>query len=391
MSQLDVLMKQINKQFEEEIVSYGIPEKDYSKIQFSSPRLNYMTYGGIPRGRLIEFAGEEGGGKTTTALDICANAQKLFKKEYEEEFNHLNDIKDCGGKLTTSEEARLKYLKETGVKRIVYCDCENTLDEEWARKLDVDVENMILLKPQQQTAEQIFEMILKIIETGEVGVVVLDSLGVLVSQQAYDKTMEEKTMGGIAAPLTLFSKKAIPLCSGNDCTLIAINQIREDMAGFGQLITVGGKGWKHNCSLRMVFKKGAFLDSLNNEIKRSSDTPAGNKVEVAIVKNKISPSDRKNGFYTLNYTNGIDEISDMIDLAILYGIIVKGGSWFTIIDSETGEIMQYEERAGYDDVGCVDYEKTDLKFQGKASLLDYLRDNEDVYEIIKEQVLERLG
>lgn len=364
MSQLDKLIKDINKQYKEDIASTGIPKREFKKIPFSSPRLNYMTYGGVPRGRLIEFAGHEGGGKTTTALDIVANAQKLFNEEAEQ--------------------------NNTEPKRVVYCDCENTLDEGWAIKLGVDVDSMILLKPQQQTAEQIFEMLLQIMATKEVGLVILDSLGVLVSQQAYDKTMEEKTMGGIAAPLTLFSKKAIPLCSGNDCTLIAINQVREDMAGFGQLITVGGKAWKHNCSLRLVFKKGDLIDENNNTIKRSSSSPAGNLVEVAIEKNKVSNPDRRNGFYTLNYSEGVDVLADTVDLAVLYGIIQKGGSWFSIIDIETGEIMQQTVSSNVDELDELIEEKEDLKFQGRASLLDYLKENEELFELISNQVKQKL-
>lgn len=369
MSQLDLLVKKINKQFGEDIASNGVVIRQFNRIQFSSPRINYMTYGGIPRGRLIEFGGDEGSGKTTTALDICANAQKLFQKEFDE----------------------LEDKKDKQPKKVVFCDCENTLDEEWARKLGVDVDNMLLLRPMQQTAEQIFEMLLQIMETGEVGLVVLDSLGVLVSQQAYDKTMEEKTMGGIAAPLTLFSKKAIPLCSRYDCTLIAINQVREDMAGFGRYITIGGKAWQHNCSLRLAFKKGDFIDGAGNVIKRSSENPSGNQVQVAIVKNKVSNSDRRNGFYTLNYNYGVDKISDTVDLAILFGIIQKGGSWFSIIDMETGEIMQNEVYTGYDETGSPDYENEDLKFQGKSALLDYLRCNEDIFNKVNEQVLDKLG
>ena len=84
MSKLDVLIKDFNKQYKEEIAARGIPKIETQKIPFSSPRANYMTYGGIPRGRIIEFAGEENGGKTTTALDIVANAQPLFRQKLEQ-------------------------------------------------------------------------------------------------------------------------------------------------------------------------------------------------------------------------------------------------------------------------------------------------------------------
>ena len=377
MSKLDILCNQINKQYKEDIASRGIPVRHFEKIPFSSPLANYMTYGGIPRGRIIEFAGEENGGKTTTALDIVANAQRLFEQEYDDELEELTNI----ARPTKEQQTRLKYLQDRGIKRVVYCDCENTLDVDWAEQLGVDSSNMLLLKPMSQTAEQIFQMLLDMIETDEVGLVVLDSLGVMLSAQAYEKTMEEKTYGGIAAALTLFSKKAELLLTKYDCTLIGINQLREDMSGFGQMITTGGKAWKHNCSLRLAFKKGDYVDELNNVVRKSASSPAGNQVNIAILKTKVCKPDRKNGYYTLNYTHGIDVLSDTVELATYFDIIQKGGSWFSIIDIETGEIMQ---------VNTTDGDTEDLKFQGRPSLIDYLRNNKAIFERIHAQVIKKL-
>jgi len=92
LSKLDQLIKEFNREAKEIIVARGIKRITTNKIPFSSPRINYMLYGGLPRGRLIEFAGEEGGGKTTTALDIVANAQKLFLQEWENEIGQLRRI-----------------------------------------------------------------------------------------------------------------------------------------------------------------------------------------------------------------------------------------------------------------------------------------------------------
>ena len=372
MSKLDVLVKEINKNFKEDIASRGIPERHFKKIPFSSPLINYMTYGGIPRGRIIEFAGEENGGKTTTALDIVANAQQLFHKEYSEEYEKLYEIE----KRTKEQDIRLKYLNERGPKRIVYCDCENTLDTEWAKKLGVDTNDMYLLKPMSQSAEQVFEMLLNMIETDEVGLVVIDSLGVMVSQQAYDKDMTEKTYGGIAMPLTLFSKKAEMLCTKYDCTIIGINQIRDDMSGFGRIITTGGKGWKHNCSMRLIFRKGDLIDANNLPIKRCATSPVRNLVAVAIEKIKVCYPDRRNGYCTLNYEYGIDAVSDAIELACYYDIIQKAGSWFSVIDKETGEVIRDGD--------------SDLKFQGRPQLLKYTREDEDFREWLFNKIKEEL-
>lgn len=383
MSKLDILVNQINRQYKEDIASRGIPVRHFEKIPFSSPLANYMLYGGIPRGRIIEFAGEENGGKTTTALDIVANAQKLFEKEYKNELEELT----LNDKRSKDQEVRLKYLNDRGVKKIVYCDCENTLDVEWAEKLGVDTSNMILLKPMSQTAEQIFEMLLQMMETDEVGLVIIDSLGVMLSAQAFEKTMEEKTYGGIAAPLTLFSKKAELLCTKYDCTLIGINQMREDMSGYGQQITTGGKGWKHNCSLRLMFRKGDYIDENNAGVRRTFDNPAGNLVEIAIAKTKVCKPDRRNGYYTLKYDYGVDVLSDTIDLAVKYDIIQKSGSWFSIIDTETGEILQENI---LNDEGEIDHTE-DLKFQGRPALIDYLRNNQTLFDNIKDKVMQKLG
>lgn len=366
MGKLDVLIKDFNKQYKEEIAARGIARIQVARIPFSSPRANYMLYGGLPRGRIVEFAGEENGGKTTSALDAVANAQKLFKEEWQKEIDDLEAIE----KRKKEQDARLTYLKSRGPKQAVYLDCENTLDEDWAILLGVNVDEMMVIKPMSQTAEQLFEMVLQIIETDEAGIVVIDSLGVMLSSQAYEKSMEEKTYGGIAAPLTLFSKKAELLCIKYNCTLIGINQMREDMKSpYGGMTTTGGKGWKHNCSLRLMFQKGSFIDESCNEIKRSSESPAGNLVSINIAKTKICKPDRRVGFYTLNYTYGIDALNDTVELAIKYGIINKAGAWFTFVDIETGEFITDDE----DEI---------IKLQGKANVLEYLQENEHLFEEI---------
>lgn len=375
MSKLDMLIKDFNKQYKEEIAARGIPKIETQKIPFSSPRANYMTYGGIPRGRIIEFAGEEGGGKTTTALDITANAQVLFKQEWEDEVKELEELE----KPKKEQSTRLDYLKSRGPKHIVYADCENTLDEEWSRLLGVNPDEMILLKPMSQSAEQIFEMLLQMIETDEVGLVIIDSLGVMLSAQAYEKSMEEKTYGGIAAALTLFSKKAELLCTKYNCTLIGINQMRENMnSPYGGMITTGGKGWKHNCSMRLMFQKGSYIDERGNDLKRGAESPAGNLVMINIAKTKVCKPDRRVGFYTLNYHTGIDIIADTMETALRYGIIQQAGSWFNFVDIDTGEIIS-------DDEGEV------IKLQGKPNVIEYLEDNQYLLEEITNKINSKIN
>jgi len=303
---LDEIMKNVNKQQKEEIITKGLSEFSYQRIPFTSPRMNYCTFGGLPIGKLIEFYGEEHGGKTTTALDIIANYQNMFPE-----------------------------------KEVLFIDAENTLDVEWATKIGVDVDKLYIIQPKSQSAEELFQIICDAVDTGEIGLWVLDSIGVLVSAQELDKTMEDKTYGGISKPLTLFAKRIEQLMQRHKCTGIGINQVREDMnSQWGGTTTPGGKAWKHCCAVRMEFRRGKFVDAKGNELTRSAENPAGNIVMMSMTKNKTCPPTRRTGFYTLNYETGIDYLKDLVDVAILYGIIDKHGAWFDIIDTETGEILE---------------------------------------------------
>lgn len=333
MSTLDELIKSMNKEAKEEILSVGLNDYGYQRIPFTSPRMNYCTFGGLPIGKITEFYGEEHGGKTTSALDIVANYQIM-----------------------------------EGARKVLYIDAENTLDAAWARKLGVDTDSIILLQPKSQSAEQIFQMIQELVDTGEIGLWVLDSIGVLMSQQEYDNTLEDKTYGGISKPLTLFSKKIEMLMSKTQCTGIGINQIREDMkSSWGGIVTPGGKGWKHVCAVRLQFTRGKFLDASGNELTRSAENPAGNIVLMSMTKNKTCPPTRRTGFYTLNYATGIDYLKDLVAVAIKYSIIEKKGAWFTIMDITTGEVLKE-------------------KLQGMPSVYKYLEDNVDVLEQIEGMV-----
>lgn len=338
MSNLDSVIKDLNRKFKANLINEGVVYEKIPRIPFSSPRLNYMTYGGLPTGRIIEFAGEEGGGKTTTALDVVANAQKLFKD-----------------------------------KKVAYIDVERTFDAEWATKLGVDVSSLLLVSPEEQTAEQIFEITKALVETGEISVCVLDSLAAMVSAQAYSKTIEDKTYGGISMALTLFSKEMIPICARTGCMLIGINQVRDDMNSmYGGTTTTGGRAWRHNCTCRLTFQKSDYIDDKGTSLSRSCENPAGHYVKVALVKSKVCKLDRKIGFYTLKYLDGIDAVSDVIDIAIKENLIVAAGAWYSIIDPETGELCQYEGK--------------DLKFQGKPKLKDFLLENSEWLDELKEQI-----
>lgn len=366
-TKLSELIKGLNGEHGGTLFSTGEITYNIERIPFSSPRANYMTYGGIPLGRLVEFAGEENGGKTTTALDVVSNAQKYFQAEWEEEINRLNNSKN----LSKQQTARLNYLNERGPRNILWIDSENTFDDLWAQRIGVDIEALIKMSPQQEYAEEIFQMTLDLMDTGDIGLVVLDSLGVLMSKLQYEKDVEDKTYGGIAQALTRFSKEACMICTKQKCTFIGINQLRDDMNSmYGGVTTPGGRGWKHACSLRIMFRKGELFDEKYKSLPRKTESCYGNVVEMQIMKTKVCNPDRLKGTYTLVYEKGIDTITDLVDLCIAYDIIHKSGAWFTFIDPETGELI-------------LDTNGETVKLQGSANVKDYLDNNVELLEKYK--------
>lgn len=324
-SNLDLIVKDLNKKMKVGAISLGVAFQEVQKIPFSSCRLNYMTYGGIPIGRIAEFFGTDGSGKTTTAIDIAGQAQKLFPD-----------------------------------KKVLFVDIEHTFDPVWATKLGLNCDDLLYLDPDSLGAEEVFNIIIDIIDSGEISLCILDSIGAMVSMQANEKEIGERTYGGISMALTEFTKKITPVLARTQASFIGINQARDDMnSPYGGTTTTGGKCWRHGCSTRLEFRKGNYIDEKGNNLSRACENPAGNIVNVSLVKSKVVRPDRKVGFYTLKYLEGIDYISDAVDVAIKLGLVNQAGAWFTLVEPETGEVKE--------------------KFQGKPKLVEYLKDNTDVY------------
>jgi recombination protein RecA len=382
MRNIDLKMAEINKKFKAQIINQGTDIIEVAKIPFSSPTANWMTYGGIPVGKITEFFGGEGGGKTTSALDICANAQKKFNEVFEQHREKvLDEIEQLKEKDTKESKKKADKLMsdlmeyvERGPRVVVYIDAEQTLDVQWAQLLGVDTEAMILVRPQEQTAEQVLQIAIDLIATGDVGLCVLDSIPMLVSQNIFNEDMDKKSYGGISQALTVFCSKVTPHLTQQQCAFIGINQIREDLASmYNTVSTPGGKMWKHACSLRLRFRKDTLLDMNNGELTSRAENPAGNRVGIEIAKTKVCKPDRRIGYYTLNYTEGIDVLADIITVALQYRILKQGGSWYYYLDEE-GNVE-------------LDAENNEIKFQGKVKLLDELRNDEE----FKEDVISRLN
>lgn len=354
---LQETLKQIQKKFGEKVVKTGVDELTVDGIlSLGTPTFDYCVYGGIPEGRIVEFSGAEGSGKTTTAFIVAASYQREEIKRNPE-----------------------------NPRAIVLLDNEGTADPVWAKVLGYDMsENAavptICLRPEAQSAEEIFDMALDMLKTGEVGLLIFDSIATLVPQQIADESMEKKQMGGIANTLTRFANTAVGLLRKYKATLIGINQVRENMSGYGDpLTTPGGRAWKHQCSMRLMFKRGDFFDEDGNVLlKRDAQSPAGHKIEVCVLKTKTCKWDRKVGYMTLNYTRGIDTLQDTIDVATYLGYIdnsVQGS--FKLIDPETGEVMKDEEG-------------NEIKIRGKKNLKPYFEEHMDQWKKLYDIVYEKL-
>lgn len=385
MASLDDIIKGINKEFKKELAIKGIGELKVKRIPFTSPRLNYETYGGIPRGRISMFAGKESSGKTTTALDVAKNGQILFQKEWEDEINEINAwIEENGSKKSYKSELeekkeRLKYLQARGPLRVVYFDAEGTIDGQWAAKLGVDTSQVYLVRLHTQTAEQFLDQVMRTIRDADnCGLIIIDSTAVLVPQLTHGESFEQKSMGGNAKVLTDFVNEACPVLGEKDIACILINQARDDFKNpYADFAIPGGNGLKLASSLILTFQKGKLLDAAGNEQKQSFETPQGNIVWVRIQKTKICKPDRRVGFYTLSYDYGVDVVADLIPMAIELGVVKKAGAWFSIVNPDTGELATYED-------GEV------IKFQGQVNLMNFLRETPEVYNFVNDYVMAKI-
>lgn len=337
---IDAIKKRVNNDLKEQAFTRGIPVYEYEKIPFTSPKLNWSTYGGLPLGRLIEFYGEEGGGKTTTALDVVANFQNMFPD-----------------------------------RDVYYVDAENTLDTEWARKIGVNVDAIELFQPKVESAEYIFQVIKEVTMTGEAGIWVLDSVPCLTPEKDLGKDLtDDARVAGVSGILTRFCREIVGPCRKYNCMGIFINQIRDKINSTvpGMTQTPGGRGLKHFCTTRIEFRKGGYRDEDGKSISRSSGNPESQKICYNMQKTKFCSPKRHLGEYTINFNDGIDFIEDLIMIGIDYGIVEKSGAWFNVVNTDTGEILNPN------------------KIQGQANLHAFLEENEDVCELVEQLVYSKM-
>lgn len=345
-----------------------------NKIPFSSPLINYSTYGGIPRNRITEFFGEPGAGKSTSSIDICKNACQIFKQEYSDKLDKVRSRISDGDKSAMVE---LSELEEIGPKRVFYLDLEHSFDKAWSTTLGIQPSEIEIMQPPDVVAEDILQMIQELIETGEMGLIVIDSIPSLVPRAEIDKKFGERTVASLAGLLTVFCRKIVPLLSRYNTTLLIINQVRDNLNNPYVVNTPGGQALKFYASLRINFRLGHPVDFLGNELPLNTENPAGYMVQSKIVKQKSAPNDRKAGSYYLMCQSGIVPMFDYAQLAIKqFGIIKKSGGWYTMIDPDTGEIL-------------CDGDKP-IKINGQAKVYQYLQDNTEYYEKVKQYVVDHI-
>ena len=271
--------------------------------------------GGIPRGRIVEVYGPESSGKTTLTLHVIAEAQKN------------------GG-------------------RAAFIDAEHALDPEYARKLGVDVENLIVSQP--STGEDALSICDYLVRSGAIDVVVIDSVAALVPRTEIEGEMGSAHVGLQARLMSQALRKLTGATQKSNTALIFINQLREKVGNiYNPETTTGGRALKFYSSMR--------LDVRRSESIKTGDGIIGNKTKVKLAKNKMAPPFKQVEFDII-FGEGISKEGDVLDEAVTAGLVNKSGAWYSMNSEKIG--------------------------QGRDAAKKYLKDNPKTYEELREKILD---
>lgn len=319
---LELALSQIDRQFGKgSVMRLGDDNRPAVKvIPTGSLALDVaLGVGGLPRGRVIEIYGPESSGKTTVALHAVASAQK------------------AGGNAA-------------------FIDAEHALDPEYAKKLGVDTDALLVSQP--DTGEQALEIADMLIRSGGIDIIVIDSVAALVPKAEIEGEMGDSHVGLQARLMSQALRKITGALSATGTTAIFINQLREKIGVFfgSPETTTGGKALKFYASVR--------IDVRRIETLKEKGNPVGNRTRAKIVKNKMAPPFKQAEFDIL-YGLGISREGSIIDMGVETGIVKKSGSWFTY---------------GSDQLG-----------QGKENVRTFLKDNPELADEIEHRILVELG
>lgn len=294
MKALEAAMSQIDKQFGKgSVMKLGADSKlNVDSIPTGCLGLDIaLGIGGIPKGRIIEIYGPESSGKTTVSLHCIAEAQKL------------------GGIAA-------------------FIDAEHALDPQYAGRLGVDIENLLVSQP--DTGEQAMEIAEALIRSGAVDIVVVDSVAALVPRAEIEGEMGDSHMGLQARLMSQALRKLAGAVSKSNCSIIFINQLREKIGVmFGNPeTTTGGKALKFYASVRMDIRR---IDSI-----KQGDEVIGNRTRIKIIKNKIAPP-FKMAEFDIMYNGGISKIGNILDVGVNEEIVDKSGAWFSYEGQRLGQ------------------------------------------------------
>ena len=250
-----------------------------------------LGIGGVPRGRIVELYGPESSGKTTVALHIIAEAQKM------------------GGE-------------------VAFIDVEHALDPTYAEALGVNIDNLLVSQP--DSGEQALEIAEALVRSGAIDVLVVDSVAALTTKAEIDGEMGDSHVGQLARLMSQAMRKLTAVISKSKCVAIFINQVREKIGVmYGNPETTrDGRALKFYASVRMEVRRGEPIKDGSSQI--------GNRTKVKINKNKVAPPFREAEFDIL-YGQGISRTGEVIDVAVELGIVKKGGAWFSYQDQKLGQ------------------------------------------------------